>query len=302
MAAGANEVLVADINKLVKGNPNLLSMSSQLVGLLAASTQSEADGGSLKVGAWVAQNGIQYNFGDHLPPGLAAYGQAATTQMEYMQNRGASAEMMAEAGRALARGEGFEGVQPATEFVKAWGEFMAVELSGLGLSAILGKVGSWFAIGSKGSDNLGLADNLLPEADFVGRGSVRPDLKDHLVDPILSGKQISGGNDLEKFEQAMNVYSGTTISNAEIAPGIFKVEYQLPNSKRSALKTVHDPKVYPDMPSMANEAAYKALIQYQATGKMSQEVVVGNIKFQVPVNIRGEDMYVPTAFPVGVVK
>ncbi len=52
--------------------------------------------------------------------------------------------MMAEAGRALARGEGFEGVQPATEFVKAWGEFMAVELSGLGLSAILGKVGSWF--------------------------------------------------------------------------------------------------------------------------------------------------------------
>ncbi|WP_285360132.1 filamentous hemagglutinin N-terminal domain-containing protein [Pseudomonas sp. fls2-241-TYG-175] len=302
LAAGANEVLVADLNKLVKGNPNLLSMSSQLVGLLAASTQSEADGGSLKVGAWVAQNGTQYNFGDHLPPGLAAYGQAATTQMEYMQNQGASAEMMAEAGRALARGEGFEGVQPATEFVKAWGEFMAVELSGLGLSAILGKVGSWFAIGSKGSDNLGLADNLLPEADFVGRGSVRPDLKDHLVDPILSGKQISGGHDLEKFEQAMNVYSGTTISKAEIAPGIFKVEYQLPNSKRSALKTVYDPKVYPDMPSMANEAAHKALIQYQATGKMSQEVVVGNIKFQVPVNIRGEDMYVPTAFPVGVVK
>lgn len=29
---------------------------------------------------------------------------------------------------------------------------------------------------------------------------------------------------------------------------------------------------------------------------------MGNIKFQVPVNIRGEDMYVSTAFPVGVVK
>jgi hypothetical protein len=142
--------LVADLNKLVKGNPNLLSMSSQLVGLLAASTQSGADGDSLKTGAWVAQNGTQYNFGDHLPPGLAAYGQAATTQMEYMQKQGASSEELSAAGQALARGEGFEGVQPATEFVKAWGEFMAAELSGLGLVAILGKASPWFAFGTKG--------------------------------------------------------------------------------------------------------------------------------------------------------
>jgi filamentous hemagglutinin len=150
LAAGANEALVADLNELVKGNPNLLSMSSQLVGLLAASTQSGADGDSLNTGAWVAQNGTQYNFGDHLPPGLAAYGQAATTQMEYMQSQGDSAEKIADAGRALARGEGFEGVQPATEFVKAWGEFMAGELSGLGFAAILGKIASGFAIGAIG--------------------------------------------------------------------------------------------------------------------------------------------------------
>ncbi|RMQ27761.1 Filamentous hemagglutinin, intein-containing [Pseudomonas syringae pv. actinidiae] len=155
LAAGANEAVVADLNKLVKGNPNLLSMSSQLVGLLAASTQSGADGNSLKTGAWVAQNGTQYNFGDHLPPGLAAYGQAATTQMEYMQNQGASPEQMVEAQRALARGEGFEGVQPATEFVKAWGEFMAGELSGLGLVAILGKAGSLLSIGAKATGTAG---------------------------------------------------------------------------------------------------------------------------------------------------
>lgn len=163
LAAGANEAVVADLNKLVEGDPNLLSMSSQLVGLLAASTQSNASGDSLKTGVWVAQNGTQYNFGDHLPPGLSEYGQAATSLMEYMQNRGASSNEMDQAARALSQGQGFEGVQPATEFVKAWSEFMAGELSGLGLAAIVGKAGSWFAkatgeavdgatIGAKGVD------------------------------------------------------------------------------------------------------------------------------------------------------
>ncbi|WP_236481738.1 filamentous hemagglutinin N-terminal domain-containing protein [Pseudomonas syringae] len=149
LAAGANEALVADLNKLVKADPNLLSMSSKLVGLLAASTQIGADGESLKTGAWVAQNATQYNFGDHLPPGLAAYGQAATTQMESMQKQGASAGEMIDASRALARGEGFEGVQPGTEFVKAWGEFVAGEVFGLGLGVIIGKGGLVFASGEK---------------------------------------------------------------------------------------------------------------------------------------------------------
>lgn len=65
---------------------------------------------------------------------------------------------------------------------------------------------------------------------------------------------------------------------------------------------MYDPKIYPDMASMANEAAYKALIQYQLTGDSLQEVVVGKVRFQVSINIRGEQIYVPTAFPVGVVK
>lgn len=145
LAAGANEALVAQLNTLVQGDPNLLSMSSQLVGLLAAATLSDADGDSLKTGAWVAQNGTQYNFGDHLPPGLTEYGQAATSLVEYMQSQGASVEEIDQVTRALAQGQGFEGVQPANEFVKAWGEFMAGQLSGLGLAAALGKAGSWFA-------------------------------------------------------------------------------------------------------------------------------------------------------------
>ena len=43
-------------------------------GVLAAAAQKDVDASKLEKGAWVAQNGTQYNFGDHLPPGLTEYG------------------------------------------------------------------------------------------------------------------------------------------------------------------------------------------------------------------------------------
>jgi len=46
-------------------NPNLLLMSSQIVGVLAAATQGDANADSLQTGAWVAQNATQYNFMGH---------------------------------------------------------------------------------------------------------------------------------------------------------------------------------------------------------------------------------------------
>jgi len=162
LAAGANEALVGHLNNLVKGDKTLLTMSSQIVGVLAAAAQKDVDASKLEKGAWVAQNGTQYNFGDHLPPGLTEYGQAATSLVEYMQNQGASSEEVDQAARALAQGQGFEGVQPANEFVKAWGAFMAGELSGLGLAAILGKAGSWFAKG--GAASSGAKGNSVAEA------------------------------------------------------------------------------------------------------------------------------------------
>ncbi|MCK9697470.1 CdiA family toxin C-terminal domain-containing protein [Pseudomonas syringae] len=178
---------------------------------------------------------------------------------------------------------------------------ITAEIGGFAVKWVGGK---WVqAEGSvKGSSNLGLADNLLPDADFVGRGVVRTDLKDHLVGATRSGKQISGGHDMENFMKELTESSGSISSKVEVAPGIYRVEYQLPKSTRDAVKTVYDPKVYPDMPNMANEAAYKALLQYQLTGNTLQEVVVGKVRFQVPVNIRDEQMYVPTAFLIGIVK
>jgi filamentous hemagglutinin len=144
LAAGANEALIVDLNKLVGGNPDLLSMASQIVGVLAASTQG-GDADALQSGAWVAENATKYNFDMHLPPGLTEYAQAASSLAEYMQSQGASPEDIAQVQRALVEGQGFDGVQPANEFVKAWGQFVAGELTGLGLAAILGKAGSWFA-------------------------------------------------------------------------------------------------------------------------------------------------------------
>ncbi|MCY1397837.1 hypothetical protein D9M71_128570 [compost metagenome] len=61
IAAGANEALVVQLDALVKNDPALLTMSSQLVGLIAAA----AVDGDIEKGAWVAQNATQYNYLDH---------------------------------------------------------------------------------------------------------------------------------------------------------------------------------------------------------------------------------------------
>lgn len=70
LAAGVNEALVDSLAKQYASMPEdkrkgLLVMSSQLIGVLAASVDSDADGESLQTGAWVASNATQYNFLNH---------------------------------------------------------------------------------------------------------------------------------------------------------------------------------------------------------------------------------------------
>jgi filamentous hemagglutinin len=67
LAAGVNEALVDSLAKQYASMPEdkrkgLLVMSSQLIGVLAASVDSDADGESLQTGAWVAGNATQYNW------------------------------------------------------------------------------------------------------------------------------------------------------------------------------------------------------------------------------------------------
>jgi len=243
LAAGANEALIVDLNKLVGGNPQLLSMASQIVGVLAASTRGN-DVKTLQNGAWVANNATQYNFGEHPPSGLAEYAQAATGLVEYMQSQGASNDEIAQAQRALARGEGFDGVQPATEFVKAWAAFMAGELSGWGLAALVGKAGSWFTneavyVGAKGiqkvpglgevddffasqSTNLNkklgakIGEGRLPyEASRTGVEQAKATVKETLenatsVSPVIPSSTVRGNYDL------VHVYSSKTNSTVSL--------------------------------------------------------------------------------------
>jgi filamentous hemagglutinin len=65
LAAGINEALVVQLDTLVKGDKDLLSMSSQIVGVLAAASQKDADAKSIEQGGWVAKNATQYNYLNH---------------------------------------------------------------------------------------------------------------------------------------------------------------------------------------------------------------------------------------------
>jgi len=77
LAAGASEALVGSLGKQFESMPtnkqnNLLVMSAQLVGVLVAATQGNADAESLGTAAWVAKNGVQYNYlNDHEMQSLA---------------------------------------------------------------------------------------------------------------------------------------------------------------------------------------------------------------------------------------
>lgn len=83
MAAGVNEAVVEDLNTQFAGMPKdkqdiLLTMSSQLVGMLAAGVVSPgADASALDTGAWVAGNSTQYNYLLHRDNAIATVKEAA---------------------------------------------------------------------------------------------------------------------------------------------------------------------------------------------------------------------------------
>ncbi|WP_081376849.1 two-partner secretion domain-containing protein [Pseudomonas protegens] len=177
LAAGVNEALVGSLwdqyrQMSYDERKKLLVMNSQVLGVLAAAAQG-GDEKAMQTGAWVAGNATQYNFFEHLPPGLAEYGQAVTTLTESMQQQGATADEIAQAKLDLARSRGFEGVQPATEFTKAWAMFMAGELSGMGLAAALGKILSGGARGGVAAGQAGKGEAILESSSIKMSDKVR---------------------------------------------------------------------------------------------------------------------------------
>ncbi|MGY2287921.1 DUF637 domain-containing protein, partial [Pseudomonas gingeri] len=61
LAAGANELLINQLSDLVHKDKGLLTMSSQIVGVLAAVAQRDTDASKMEKGGWVAKNASQYN-------------------------------------------------------------------------------------------------------------------------------------------------------------------------------------------------------------------------------------------------
>ena len=93
------------------------------------------------------------------------------------------------------------------------------------------------------------------------------------------------------------------LSKVEKGLGIYEIKYQLPNTAKPAIKTVYDADIYPNMDSMANLAATRALMQYQITGVAEQKIVVDGVEFFVPIKtISGKLPTVPTAYPIGASK
>lgn len=73
-----------------------------------------------------------------------------------MRKNGATAEDITQAQRDLAQGQGFDGVQPANEFIKAWGEAMVAEAAGLGIVAGWVGLGCGLGKGSRLQKRLGI--------------------------------------------------------------------------------------------------------------------------------------------------
>lgn len=61
LAAGASELVSKQLAGLVNHDKNLTTAASQIVGVLAASAQSDANSQSLDSASWVAKNATQYN-------------------------------------------------------------------------------------------------------------------------------------------------------------------------------------------------------------------------------------------------
>jgi filamentous hemagglutinin len=167
LAAGANEALMSTLLKQydsmsLSEKKSLITMNSQLIGVVAAATLGEDEKG-LQTGAWVAGNGTKYNeFGiyDLVPPGAVKYGQAATSLGQEMAVQGASPEEVSTALQAMARGDGYDGPDPAKEFLKAWATTVLTGGGMLGNGARLGSLALGATIGGGANVSYQLSTDL----------------------------------------------------------------------------------------------------------------------------------------------
>lgn len=218
-AAGAatGELIAASLypNKsaqdLTENERQIVSALSTLAAGMAGGLAT-GDSAGVVAAAGAGKTAVENNFlGEGTPPGLASYGQAAASLNEYMLKNGATAEEMAQAQRDLAQGVGFDGAQPANEFVKAWAETMGGEALGLGIAGVLGKFLRWGTAGAGAGEVAAKATPEIVEGahSLVGANKAVIDPR-KLTDYALNPEHPVGGNKARVFESAL----GFTKDNA----------------------------------------------------------------------------------------
>ncbi|MCG3050686.1 hemagglutinin repeat-containing protein, partial [Pseudomonas aeruginosa] len=177
-----------DSSTLNEAQKQTITALASLAGGLAGSVVDGSSGGAI-AGAAGGKNATENNFlGGGTPPGLISYGQAASSLTEYMRENGATAEEITQAQRDLAQGQGFDGVQPANEFIKAWGEAMVAEAAGLGIVAGLGRFGLW---GAKGATPVVTAEGRIGNSVFTDvNQTARPAAQANPNQPTLIADRV----------------------------------------------------------------------------------------------------------------
>lgn len=92
-------------------------------------------------------------------------------------------------------------------------------------------------------------------------------------------------HNMNEFTMLINKAGGTVVSKVKAGPGIYEMQYQLPNSNKPAVKTEFDPVQYPNMENMVNTAADRGLMEYQLTGNAAPVVQVNGINFDIRIAV-----------------
>ncbi|MCC0230396.1 hemagglutinin repeat-containing protein [Pseudomonas aeruginosa] len=190
-----------DSSTLNEAQKQTITALASLAGGLAGSVVDGSSGGAI-AGAAGGKNATENNFlGGGTPPGLISYGQAASSLTEYMRKNGATAEEITQAQRDLAQGQGFDGVQPANEFIKAWGEAMVAEAAGLGIVAGLGRFGLWVGKGA-GETAIAVPGRVQSRINIANGRTATTPLRD-------TGRPVSAG-----FDHVLQGHFGVEVSNS----------------------------------------------------------------------------------------
>ncbi|VTP97196.1 hemagglutinin [Pseudomonas aeruginosa] len=190
-----------DSSTLNEAQKQTITALASLAGGLAGSVVDGSSGGAI-AGAAGGKNATENNFlGGGTPPGLISYGQAASSLTEYMRKNGATAEEITQAQRDLAQGQDFDGVQPANEFIKAWGEAMVAEAAGLGIVAGLGRFGLWVGKGA-GETAIAVPGRVQSRINIANGRTATTPLRD-------TGRPVSAG-----FDHVLQGHFGVEVSNS----------------------------------------------------------------------------------------